>query len=261
MDWGWRMATTTTCFDPPRRCVAGEDRADDAGEDRSSISRLSEPNLSGTSKVRVLLADDDVVVREAYEQILNKNARIQVVSVASNGHEALRNAVQTNPDVAVLDWFMPRLNGYEAARAMAEAGSCARTIITTGYPKDVFAYQAVRAGILGYLPKQLGIIELVDAVLAVSQGSLYVRSSPVVGSPVGLKREAVFGPENSALTSREREVLRFVAWGFSTRDIARELGLSEKTIARHREKIMRKLNIHDVAGLTLYAVRIGLVSV
>jgi DNA-binding NarL/FixJ family response regulator len=208
--------------------------------------------------IRILLADDHAIVREGLRALLAREADMQVVAEAGDGREALRLAKETRPDVAALDLSMPLLNGLEAARQMVGWDRGPRPILLTVHAEDRYVLEAVRAGVRGYVLKKQAAADLIRAIREVVGGSVYL--SPGISSAVA---EAIRSPAplpEEPLTAREREVLQLVAEGKTTKEIASILGVSVKTADAHRTRLMQKLNIHDIAGLTRYAVRQGLIQ-
>ena len=208
--------------------------------------------------IRVLLADDHTIVREGLRALLAKEGDFQVVAEAGDGHEALRLAKHTRPDVATLDLSMPLLNGLEAARQMAAWEQGPRTILLTMHAEDSYVLEALRAGVRGYVLKKQAGADLVRAIREVVADGVYL--SPGVSAAVaGAIRSPSHLPEDS-LTAREREVLQLVAEGKTTKEIGTILGVSTKTADAHRTRLMQKLDIHDIASLTRYAIRSGLIQ-
>lgn len=208
--------------------------------------------------IRVLLADDHVLVREGLRALLAKEADIQVVAEAGDGREAIRVARETRPDVAAMDLSMPLLNGLEAARQMAVWDRPPGVILLTVHAEDRYALEAIRAGVRGYVLKKQAAADLVRAIREVSGGGVYL--SPGISAAVV---EAVRSPkvlQEEPLTAREREVLQLVAEGKTTKEIAILLGVSVKTADAHRTRLMQKLDIHDIASLTRYAIRRGIIQ-
>ena len=208
--------------------------------------------------IRVLLADDHVLVREGLRALLAKEADIRVVAEAGDGREAIQSAREMRPDVAALDLSMPLLNGLEAARQMAGWAQGPRVILLTVHAEDRYVLEAVRAGVRGYVLKKQAAADLVRAIREVSGGGVYL--SPGISAAVV---EAVRSPRSvpeEPLTAREREVLQLVAEGKTTKEIAALLGVSVKTADAHRTRLMQKLDIHDIASLTRYAIRQGMIQ-
>ena len=208
--------------------------------------------------IRVLLVDDHVLVREGLRALLAKEADIQVVAEAGDGREALQLAQDARPDVAALDLSMPLLNGLEAARQIAAWERGPHVILLTVHAEDRYVLEAVRAGVRGYVLKKQAAADLVRAIREVASGGVYL--SPGISAALV---EAVRSPQRSAeepLTAREREVLQLVAEGKTTKEIAVLLGVSVKTADAHRTRLMQKLDIHDIASLTRYAIRQGMIQ-
>jgi DNA-binding NarL/FixJ family response regulator len=208
--------------------------------------------------IRVLLADDHVLVREGLRALLAKEADMQVVAEAGDGREAVQAARKTRPDVAALDLSMPLLNGLEAARQLAAWEQGPRVILLTVHAEDRYVLEAVRAGVRGYVLKKQAAADLVRAIREVSGGGVYL-SPGVSAAVVGAVRSPRGVPEEP-LTAREREVLQLVAEGKTTKEIAVLLGVSVKTADAHRTRLMQKLDIHDIASLTRYAIRQGMIQ-
>lgn len=204
----------------------------------------------------VLLADDHQIVRQGLRVLLEREG-FDVIGEASDGHEAVRLADQFHPDVAVVDFVMPLLNGLDASVRIQRLSPATRIILLTMYTEDQYVLEALRGGLKGYVIKTQAAGDLVRAIREVLRGALYL--SPGI-SPMLLEayRSQTDVPAEP-LTPREREVLQLIAEGKTTREIAIVLGLSVKTAETHRTNIMRKLEIHETAGLVRYAIRRGLV--
>jgi len=204
---------------------------------------------------RVLLADDHQIVRQGLRGILVA-AGHEVIGEASDGREALKLARTLNPDIAVLDLSMPLLNGLDAAREIRRLAPDIKIILLTMYTDKGYVLQALRAGARGYVVKTQAAEDLISAIREILRGETYL--SPGVAASVV---DAVLESTNEAadpLTARERQVLQLVAEGNTTKEIARLLNISFKTAESHRNHIMKKLDIHEVAGLVRYAIRQGL---
>ncbi len=206
--------------------------------------------------VRILLADDHELVREGIRALLEREG-FQVVGQAADGQEAVRLAKQLKPQVAVLDLSMPMLNGVEASREITRISPKTRTIILTMYKEDQYALEALQAGVAGYVLKNKAAKELIEAIRQVAQGMTYF--SPEVSQAVIQAYRSGLQPVSASLSSRERQVLQLVAEGNSTKEVASQLGISVKTASAHRSRLMKKLNVHETAGLVRYAIRLGLV--
>jgi len=206
--------------------------------------------------IRVLICEDHVMVRQGLRSLLEQ-AGMEVVAEAGDGREAVRQAGNLRPDVAVLDVEVPLLNGIEVARTIQREGWQTRTIVLTMYPERTYLLEALRAGVHGYLLKTKAADNLVHAVREVAQGAIHL--GPDFSREV-LKEilDSAALPEDP-LTAREREVLLLVAEGKTTKEVASILGIGAKTAESHRARIMEKLDIHEAAGLVRYAVRRGLI--
>ena len=208
--------------------------------------------------IRVLLADDHILVREGLRALLAREADIQVVAEAGDGRETLRLARESRPDVATLDLSMPLLNGLEAGRQIAAWERGPRVILLTVHAEDRYVLEALRAGVCGYVLKKQAAADLVRAIREVSEGRVYL--SPGISAAIV---EAIRSPKSipeEPLTPREREVLQLVAEGKTTKEIASLLNVSIKTADAHRTRLMQKLDIHDIASLTRYAIRHGVIQ-
>ncbi len=218
---------------------------------------------------RVLLAEDHTLVRAGIRALLQNLAGIEVVAEASDGREALRLIKTYQPDVVLMDIAMAGLNGLEATARVTKEFPTVRVVILSMHSTEEYVAQALRAGAAGYLLKDAAAAELELAVTAVARGETYL--SPAVSKHVIADylrrvgdREASGGggatPASELLTPRQREILQLIAEGRSTKEIAAILHLSVKTVETHRTQLMARLDIHDVAGLVRYAIRIGLVT-
>lgn len=198
-----------------------------------------------------------MVVRQGLKSLL-ESEDFEIVGEASDGHEASRLAGELSPDVAILDLAMPGLNGIEAGRAISRDCPSVRTIALTAHAEKKYVLAALDAGFKGYVLKSQATAQLVRAIQVVSRGSMYL--SPGVSRVV--VEASLRGTELPAdpLTVREREVLQLVAEGNTTKQIAKHLGVTPKTVESHRSRLMAKLEIHETAGLVRYAIRRGLIQ-
>jgi DNA-binding NarL/FixJ family response regulator len=212
-------------------------------------------------RTRVLLADDHTLVRAGLRKLLESMPEVTVVGEADDGLTLLALAAQLQPDLVLMDIAMAGLNGLEATSRLLKAQPGIRVLILSMHQNEEYVRQALRNGAVAYLLKDAAPVELELAIQAVQRGETYL--SPAVSRGVvsdyvqRLRGDA--GPA-AVLTPRQREVLQLVAEGHSTKDIARRLGLSVKTVDTHRSQLMKQLDIHEVAGLVRYAVRSGLIS-
>ena len=206
---------------------------------------------------RILLADDHQIVRQGLKALLEREG-FAVVAEVADGQEAIRSARERCPDVAVLDFGMPLLNGLGAAREILHACPRAKAILLTMHTEDHYVLEALQAGVKGYVVKTQAAADLIRAIHEVLRGMMYL--SPGVSQTVVEAYLAKSELPADPLTAREREVLQLVAEGKSTKEIAQLLGISFKTAESHRTRIMKKTSIHETAGLVRYAVRRGLIQ-
>jgi DNA-binding NarL/FixJ family response regulator len=215
-------------------------------------------------KIRVLLADDHTVVRQGLRALLAVEPDIIVVGEAETGREAVRLAGSLRPDIVVMDIAMPVLNGLEATRQIIRAVPGARVLVLSSYNDDEYVHDLTDAGAVGYLLKQTAAADLIKAVREASNGRVYF--SPCVSRRLLERCRTAFlngapvRKRGTALTSRETEVLQLIAEGRPNKQIAAELGISIKTVEKHRQQVMNKLDIHDIAGLTRYAIAKGVIE-
>ena len=214
-------------------------------------------------KIGVLLVDDHTVVRQGLRALLKAEEDMEVIGEAENGRQAVTLAKKTPPDVVVMDVAMPLLNGLEATRQILKNVPTAKVLVLTSYGDDECVEQLMKAGAAGYLIKQTAANDLLKAIREVQRGNAFF--SPAIAKRLRDQCREAFSTGQPAkktmeLTSREAEVLQLIAEGFSNKQIAAELSISIKTVEKHRQQVMNKLNIHDVAGLTRYAIAKGLVE-
>jgi DNA-binding NarL/FixJ family response regulator len=210
--------------------------------------------------IRVLLADDHVLVRAGIRSLLDAMAQVEVVGEAGSGEEAITLAAQLRPDVVLMDIAMKGMNGLDATARLREQFPEVRVIVLSMYSSEEYVLQALRAGASGYLVKDAATAELELALRAAVRGETWLSASISRQTVDGYARRMGAGAEQEALTPRQREVLGMIARGRSTKEIAYELGLSVKTVETHRAQIMERLGIRDVAGLVRYAIRVGLAA-
>ena len=207
--------------------------------------------------MRVVLADDHPMLRQGVRALLERHG-VEVVAEVSDGKAAVEAARQLHPDVAVLDIMMPILNGIDAARQVAETCPETQVVLLTALEQQRLVTQAVHAGVRGFVLKTQAGEDLVQAIEQVSRGGFYVGAG--VSQAVVEACRAAAAEDRARLTSRERQVVQLVAEGKSTKQIAALLAITLKTAEFHRARVMKKLDVHDVAGLVRYAIREGLIT-
>jgi DNA-binding NarL/FixJ family response regulator len=209
--------------------------------------------------MRVLLADDHTLVRAGIRSLLEAMPGVEVVAESGDGREALDLIAKHRPDVALLDIGMPGLSGLEVAKRASDESPRTKIVILSMHADPTYVTQALRAGVAGYLLKGAAVSELPLAFQAVMRGETYL--TPKVSRSVveGFLRDTEPVPVEG-LTARQREILQMIAEGHSTKEIARVLNVSIKTIETHRSRLMDRLDIHDVPGLVRFAIRAGLVT-
>jgi DNA-binding NarL/FixJ family response regulator len=211
------------------------------------------------ARLRVLLVDDHALVRAGIRALLQELPDVEVVAEASDGAQALQIAEREQPDVVLMDIAMKGMNGLEAAAKLRERQPGVKVVILSMHTSEEYVLLALRAGAAAYLIKDSATAELGLALNSVMRGETYL--SPAISRQVvdGYVQRVGAGTGADPLTQRQREVLKHIAEGRSTKEIAFELDLSVKTIETHRAQIMERLGIRDVAGLVRYAMRVGIV--
>jgi len=209
---------------------------------------------------RVILADDHALVRAGIRSLLEKMEGVEVVAEAGDGREALELVKTLRPNIVLMDIAMPGLNGLEALAHSTKDFPSVKVIILSMHANEEYVLQALRADAAGFLLKQAATAELELALRAVARGETYL--SPQISKRVIEKYVERMGNKASPLeqlTSRQREILQLVAEGKSTKEMAALLNVTVKTVEAHRAQLMNKLDIHEIAGLVRYAMRVGLV--
>ena len=214
-------------------------------------------------KITVLLADDHTVVRQGLKALLVAEGDIDISGEAGDGRQAVQMAKKLLPDVVVMDIAMPQLNGLEATRQITRSVPSAKVLVLSSYSDDEYVQQLTEAGAAGYLVKQTAANELLKAIREVHRGNAYF--SPSIAKRLRDQCREAFTTgqprrRTDHLTAREAEVLQLIAEGRANKQIAAELAISIKTVEKHRQQVMNKLGIHDVAGLTRHAIAKGIIE-
>lgn len=209
---------------------------------------------------RVVIVEDQTAIREMLAEILRNDATFEIVGQAGDGQSGYNLIVETKPDIIVLDARLPVLNGLELLRRVTKQLRGIRVLIFSGHENPVLIREMLEAGAHGFVEKTAGLMELRKGLETIAAGGTYF--GPAVS---GLLRNVVANPSVSPtskdfLTAREREILQLVAESFSTKEIAQKLNISVKTVDNHRTNLMRKLDLHNVASITRYAMQIGLID-
>ncbi len=215
------------------------------------------------AKITVLLADDHLVVRQGLRALLQTEPDIEIVGEAETGRQAVRLARSLKPDVVVMDIAMPELNGIEATRKITSEVHGSRVLILSSYSNEEYIGKLAEAGAAGYLLKQADFTDLIRAVREAKKGNAFF--SPIISKRLMDHYRRVRGKpgahtQENPLTTREAEVLQLIAEGLANKQIAANLEISIKTVEKHRQQLMNKLAIHDVAGLTRYAISKGIIE-
>jgi len=215
-------------------------------------------------RITVLLAEDHMIVREGFRKMLELEGDFEIVAEAPNGRQAVALARKFHPDVVLMDIAMPLLNGLEATRQVLKALPVTKVIMLSAHSDDAYVKNATESGAVGFLLKQTSAHDVCRAIREVHQGKTFFspsiarhfdRLNPLLHGPAGAP-----GSKAAALTSREMEVLQLIAEGKANKETADELGIGIKTVEKHREHLMQKLDIHDTAGLTRYAISAGIIE-
>lgn len=214
-------------------------------------------------RIRIVVADDHTLIRRGIVGLLDDQPDMEVVGEADNGAEALQKVRELKPDVVLLDIGMPGTSGIETARQIATGIPQTRVLILTMHKREGYLREALRAGAAGYVVKGSDVQDLLTAVRTVSSGDTYVDPSLTTALVTDYLRQAEAGEalgSSAILTPREREVLRLVAQGNTTRQVADLLHISPHTVRTHRDNVMGKLELHSIAELTAYAIREGVLE-
>jgi DNA-binding NarL/FixJ family response regulator len=220
--------------------------------------------MTSAKQITVLLAEDHAIVRQGLCSLLRADGHFLVAGEARTGREAVELAQTLRPDVILMDIAMPVLNGLEATRQILAANPAAKVVVLSAHSDDVYVERMNAAGVAGFLEKQTSAEILTKAIMEVVAGRTYF--SPSIAKRLRAEqgkprdREGLLKAHSSRLTSRECEVLQLVAEGAANKQVAAELGISIKTVEKHRQHLMDKLSIHDTAGLTRYAIAQGIIE-
>jgi two-component system nitrate/nitrite response regulator NarL len=215
------------------------------------------------NRIRIILADDHPIVRNGIKDALSKQKNIEVVAEASNGTQVLRKAKQLLPDIVLMDISMPGMGGLEATQRLRSTVPTVKVLVFTMHDNKEYVLEIIRSGASGYVLKDTSTLELVKAIETVHRGGTFFSSkvSKLLLDQYIKKVSAGVETSTEELSKREEEILVLVAGGKSNKEIANQLKISIRTCEAHREKIMKKLNLHSVAELTQYAISKGLISV
>lgn len=215
-------------------------------------------------RISVLLAEDHTIVRQGLRLLIEADGDIEIVGEAKTGREAVKMAGDLRPDVVVMDIAMPLLNGIQATRQILKAFPATKVLILSAHSDPEYVEQVVKAGAMGYLVKQSSGEVVAKAIRELQKGKTFFTPSIAKHLKEGYQKSAdgvgLQKKSNIELTSREAELLQLIAEGQANKQIASELCISIKTVEKHRQHLMEKLNIHDIAGLTRFAIAAGIVE-
>jgi DNA-binding NarL/FixJ family response regulator len=215
-------------------------------------------------RITVLLAEDHTIVREGFRKMLEMENDIEVVGEAQNGRQAIALAKKIQPDVVLMDIAMPLLNGLEATRQILKTDPAIKVLMLSAHSDDAYVTNATESGAVGFLLKQTSAHDVCRAIREVHKGKKFF--SPSISRrqdrihPLTPDRTGTLKKKAAPLTSREMEILQLIAEGKANKETASELGIGIKTVEKHREHVMQKLDIHDTAGLTRYAIGAGIIE-
>jgi len=212
---------------------------------------------------RIVIAEDHTILRDGLKAMLAVHPDFKVVGEATDGREAVRRAEELKPDLLMLDLSMPRSSGLEALKEIRRVSEGTRILVLTAHKTEDYVFSALQAGAHGYALKDSTAAELISAVRCVLGGERYLSpaiATTVVAGYLNGKEAPTYHSAFDELSTREREVLKLVAEGFKTREIAEYLCISPKTVEKHRANLMEQLGLHSVSALTTYAIEKGLVT-
>jgi two-component system response regulator NreC len=211
-------------------------------------------------KIKILLVDDHAIMRDGIKALLSIYDDIEVVGEASEGREAIEMARELNPDVVVMDISMPGMDGLEVTRRLTKRNPGMKVIILTQHDNREYILSTIKVGAAGYIPKKALGADLISAIRAVHSGGSFLYPSAAKALMDDYRKQAEQPDIYESLTEREREILKLIAEGLTSREIANALYISQKTVQGHRTKIMEKLDLHNRTELIKYAMRKGLVD-
>jgi len=211
-------------------------------------------------KIKVLLVDDHAIMRDGIRALLSLADDIEILGEASEGREAVEKAQQLSPDVTVMDIAMPGLDGLEATRRIVKHNPRAKVLVLSQHDDKEYILSAIRAGAAGYIPKRALGSELVSAIRSVNHGESFLYPSAAAALIKDYREQAQSGDSFDQLTAREREILKLIAEGHTSKEIGAMLFISIKTVMGHRTKIMEKLSLHNRTELIKYAMKKGLLA-
>ncbi|OKY75837.1 MAG: hypothetical protein BM485_05735 [Desulfobulbaceae bacterium DB1] len=222
-------------------------------------------------KIRVMLVDDHDVVRSGLKSLLGMDEELEIIGEAANGAEAIQRVPELNPDVVVMDISMPVMDGMEATRRIRGLYPDCKILTLTVHEDKQYFFEMLAAGAKGYITKQAAAEDLVAAIKAVATGNVYLQPAlarwlledyqRINKNGVGPGEQDMQSADLDSLSKRELQILELVAEGLTSPEIAQKLDLSPKTVSRHRERIMNKLNLHSTTELVKFAIRTGLIGV
>lgn len=210
-------------------------------------------------KIKILVVDDHALMRDGIRALLAMDGNIEIIGEASDGREAIEKVQELSPDVVIMDIAMPIMDGLEATRRITKKNPGVKILVLTQYDNREYILSAIKAGATGYVPKKAVGSELISAIQAVHKGDSFLYPSAAAALIHDYLRQAEQEPYDR-LTDREREILKLIAEGHTSREISEMLFISLKTVLGHRTKVMQKLDIHNRTELIKYAMHKGLVT-